>query len=149
MSAADGVEMRFGGVSPYLYYEDAEEALNWLSQVLGFTEYVRYVDPEGEVFEAGMRVGDATIMLSGVGPGYWADKGTKGPVGQLVVVYVDDVDAHHARVREAGVDAPAPQDQPYGARVYTVADPGGNTWCFWQRVRDEVELPLGWREIRS
>ncbi|MQA09718.1 MAG: glyoxalase [Pseudonocardiaceae bacterium] len=148
MRAADELPLRFGGVSPYLYYEDAAEAVAWLTEVFGFTEAVRYVDPDGGVFEARVAAGDAKIMLAGVGPGYWRAKGTHGPVGQLVVVYVNDVRAHHARVRAAGVDAPAPVDQPYGARVYTVSDPGGNSWCFWQRLRDEVELPPGWREVR-
>lgn len=143
-----GEGLRFGGISPYLYYEDAAAALDWLTSAFGFTETVRYVDPEGEVFEAQLSAGDATIMLAGVGPGYWEEKGTHGPVGQLVVVYVDDVDAHYARVCDRGVEASPPQDQPYGARVYTVADPGGNSWCFWQHLRDEVELPLGWREVR-
>ncbi len=30
--------VRFSGVDPYLYYEDAEEALEWLSSMLGFRE---------------------------------------------------------------------------------------------------------------
>jgi hypothetical protein len=46
------------------------------------------------------------------------------------------------------VDVSTPQDQPYGARVFTVADIGGNTWTFWQQVSEDVELPSGWREIR-
>ncbi len=140
--------VRFGGVSPYLYYEDAEAALEWLARVFGFAERVRYLDPDGVVRAAEMYAGDALIHLDGVDPGYWEGQGVSGPVGQLVIVYVDDVDAHHARAVSASVDAPEPQDEFYGARVYTAEDPGGNKWTFWQHLSDEVELPDGWREVR-
>jgi uncharacterized glyoxalase superfamily protein PhnB len=140
--------VRFGGMSPYLYYEDAEAALEWLARVFGFTERVRFLDPDGIVRAAEMYAGDTLVHLDGVGSGYWKEQGVSGPVGQLVIVYVDDVDAHHARVVAGGVEAPEPQDEFYGARVYTLEDPGGNRWTFWQHLRDEVELPEGWREVR-
>lgn len=146
MNAAASV--RFDGVTPYLYYEDAGAALEWLSTVFGFRETVRYVDAEGVVQEAEMAVGDATIAMTGMGSGHWARQGTSGPVGQLVIVHVDDVDAHHRRA-VAGAVAEPPEDMPYGARVYIARDPGGNSWSFWQHLRDEVILPDGWREIRA
>jgi uncharacterized glyoxalase superfamily protein PhnB len=135
-------------VSPYLYYEDAAAALDWLARAFGFEELVRYVDADGVVREAEMAAGETTIMLNGAGPGYWRERGGGGPAGSALVVYVDDVDAHHARATGAGVEAPAPADQPYGARVYGATDPEGHQWYFWQRLRDEVELPEGWREVR-
>lgn len=142
---------RYLGLAPYLYYTDATEALEWLTRVFGFEEKVRYVDAAGEVFQAAVSAGDAEIQLTAVGPDYWEAKGVDGPVGQLNVVFVDDVDAQHARVREAigdTVEVTPPQDQPYGARLFTVQDIGGNSWAFWQRVSDTVELPAGWQEIR-
>ncbi len=140
--------VRFRGVAPYLYYEDAGQALEWLAQVLGFRERVRYVDPDGVVQEAEMTVGDTTIHMSGAGTGYWERNGTTGPLGHFVIVHVDDIDWHHARATAAGAHADPPEDKPYGARVYNVTDPGGHTWSFWQHLRDEVELPEGWKEIR-
>ncbi|MPY83833.1 MAG: glyoxalase [Actinophytocola sp.] len=142
---------RYLGLAPYLYYADAGEALDWLVRVFGFTEQVRYVDSAGNVFQATVLAGDAELRLAGVGSDYWASKGVDGPVGQLNVIYVDDVDEQHARIRTAlGPDAEVsqPQDQPYGARVFTIEDVGGNSWTFWQQVSDHVELPTGWREIR-
>jgi uncharacterized glyoxalase superfamily protein PhnB len=139
------------GIAPYLYYADATEALDWLVRIFGFIEKVRYVDSAGVVFQATVAVGDGEFQLAGVGPEYWEAKGVDGPVGQLNIVYVEDADAQHARVRAAlgeDADLPAPQDQPYGARVFTVPDVGGNSWTFWQQVTDVVELPSGWREIR-
>lgn len=143
---------RYLGLAPYLYYSDAGEALEWLVRVFGFVEQVRYVDSAGVVFQAAIKAGDAEIHLAGVGADYWASKGVDAPVGQLNVVYVDDVDAQHAKVRAAlgpDVEVSEPQDQPYGARIFTVADVGGNSWTFWQRTSNTVELPTGWNEIRA
>ncbi|WP_409185010.1 VOC family protein [Amycolatopsis sp. VS8301801F10] len=144
-------EPGYVGLAPYLYYSDATAALAWLTRVFGFTEEVRFEDGAGEVFQATLCAGDARVQLAGVGPEYWEAKGVEGPVGQLNVVYVTDVDAQYERVCAAlgDDDAPEPpQDQPYGARIFTVADPGGNSWTFWQQVTDQVELPSGWREVR-
>ncbi|MGH3450117.1 MAG: VOC family protein [Haloechinothrix sp.] len=139
------------GLAPYLYYADAGEALEWLVRVFGFTERVRYCDSAGIVFQAAVAAGDAEIQLAGVGSDYWESKGVDGPVGQLTIAYVDDVDALHERVQTfigPDIEVSQPQDQPYGARIFTVQDVGGNSWTFWQRTSDTVELPSGWQEIR-
>jgi hypothetical protein len=41
--------------------------------------------------------------------------------------------------------ADPPEAKPYGVRVYSVTDPGVHAWSFWQHLRDEVELPEGWK----
>lgn len=143
---------RYLGLAPYLYYADATEALEWLTRVFGFTEKVRYVDATGAVFQATVHAGAAEVQLTGVGQEYWDGKGVEGPIGQLNVVYVDDVDAQYERVRAAlgaGIEVSHPQDQPYGARVFTVPDIGGNSWTFWQQTSDTVDLPAGWQVIRA
>jgi len=104
----------FRGLSPYLYYEDANAALDWLARVFGFQEHRRYVDSDGSVQEAELRAGDAVIMLTGVGEGYWKTQDAPGPVGHLCVVYVDDVDAHYRNAVAAGLTAEPPSDKPYG-----------------------------------
>ncbi|KHF42308.1 glyoxalase [Saccharomonospora viridis] len=143
---------RYLGLAPYLYYTDATEAVEWLTRVFGFREKVRYVDAAGEVFQATLLAGDAEIQVTAVDSTYWEAKGVDGPVGQLNVVYVDDVDAQYERVRAAvgeSVELTTPQDQPYGARLFTVQDVGGNSWTFWQHISDVVDLPVGWQEIRA
>ena len=114
------------GVSPYLYYADAGAGLDWLSRVFGFVEEARYVDADGVVRESEIRAGDTTIQLCGHEPGQGHGEGL------LLIVHVDDVDAQHARVVAAGVDAPAPEQKPYGVRTFSVTDPWGYTWDFWQ-----------------
>lgn len=150
--AMSNADPRYLGIAPYLYYTDATEAVEWLTRVLGFTEKVRYVDAAGEVFQATLSAGGSDIHLAGVGAEYWPAKGVDGPVGQLNVVYVDDVDAQFERVDASvgdGVEVSRPQDQPYGARLFTVQDIGGNSWTFWQHISDIADLPAGWREIRN
>ena len=143
MSDETDTNVSFRGVTPYLYYDDANAALDWLARVFGFRETARYVDADDVVHESEMQVGDTTIQLCGRTP----DPG-EGQ-GVLLIVHVDDVDAQHARVVAAGVDASPPEQQPYGPRTFNVTDPWGYRWNFWQHVHDYVEPPGGLREIRS
>jgi uncharacterized glyoxalase superfamily protein PhnB len=119
---------RFTGVTPCLSYEDAAAAIDWLARVLGFEERSRFVDKDGRVQQAEMRIGDSDLWFSGHGPGYWAEQGRRPD--QLTLVWVDDVDAHHARVAAAGAMAPPPEDKSYGVRTYIVTDPEGYQWGF-------------------
>jgi uncharacterized glyoxalase superfamily protein PhnB len=115
----------FLNISPYLYYDDAGAALEWLGRVFGFGNTRRYL-VDGRVEEAEIEVGPVTVMLSGRAPGP-----QNGP-GALLIVHVDDVEEQYQRVRAAGVDADPPEDKSYGPRTFHVIDPWGYTWSFWQ-----------------
>ena len=124
--------MTFTGISPYLYYEDAEAALDWLERVLGFGPR-RTHGADGRVEEAEIAVGDLKVMMTGHAPG--PNEGG----GALLIIHVDDVDAQYARVRDAladsdagGVEASEPRDEAYGPRTFSVTDPWGYRWYFWQ-----------------
>lgn len=147
-----GTSFAFTGVTPYLHYEDGAAMLEWLSGVLGFHERARFVNRDGMVEEAEMLIGDTKLWFAGHGPGYWAGKG-RGP-DQLTLVWVDDVDAHHARVRAAGVQADPPEDKSYGVRTYNVTDPEGYQWGFMSALDTGFvqTVPLdegGLEEIRA
>ena len=133
--------VKFEGITPYLHYEDAGAALEWLEGVLGFEEIARYVDDDGRVREAEMHVGDQQIWMSGRDSGFWDGKG-RGPE-QLTLIWVDDVDAHYARVKAAGVDAKPPEDKSYGVRAYNVTDPEGYEWGFMQSTGKGYEQSEG------
>ena len=138
---------KFGGITPYLHYEDAGAALDWLARVFGFREISRYVDDDGRVREAEMLVGDSQLWISGHDPGYWGEKG-RGPE-QLILIWVDDVDAHHAHVNGEGIDAAPPEDKPYGVRTYGVTDPEGYEWGFMRSTGKSYEQsPGGLTEVR-
>jgi hypothetical protein len=42
-------------IAPYLYYEDAGAAMDWLVRVFGFEEIVRMPNPDGRVGHAELR----------------------------------------------------------------------------------------------
>ncbi|HET6953437.1 MAG TPA: VOC family protein [Acidimicrobiales bacterium] len=142
---------RFTGITPYLHYEDGAAMLDWLARVLGFQERSRFVDKDGRVMQAEMLVGDDDLWFSGHEPGYW--DGRERP-DQLTLVWVDDVDAHHAHVRAAGVAAPDPEDKSYGVRTYMVTDPEGYQWGFMTSLDTGYVQTIpteegGLREIRA
>jgi PhnB protein len=123
-------------IAPYLLYEDVAEALDWLGRAFGFHERLRYAGPDGTVTHAEMTLDDGLIMLGHPGPDYQSPK-RLGHATQLVHVYVEDVDGHYERAREAGATIHAePEDQAYGDRRYDAEDPEGHRWSFAEHVRD-------------
>ncbi len=114
------------GITPYLYYEDADAALTWLEEVLGFTDPIRWRDESGTVSEADINAGPAKVSISsGKSPAHLDDA--------LLIVNVDDVDIQYARIRQAtDIHVDPPVDQPYGPRTFTIRDPWGYAWTFWQ-----------------
>ncbi|MCS5733810.1 VOC family protein [Herbiconiux daphne] len=131
--------MAFTEVIPYLYYADADAALDWLERVLGFGPSTRWRLGGPSTREADIRVGDARVSISGRAP---AGAGGEGAVGEgagaLIIVHVDDVQAFYERVRsvEPGAAPDAPVTQPYGPTMFTVVDPWGYRWNFWQGEAD-------------
>jgi uncharacterized glyoxalase superfamily protein PhnB len=126
------VNVKFEGVTPYLVYEDAGSMLDWLSRVFGFQERSRFVDKDGIVQQAEMLVGDTELWFGGRGPGHW-EKDGKGP-DQVILVWVDDVDAMYQHVVDAGVEVEPPQDKSYDVRSLDVRDPEGYRWGFLRRL---------------
>ncbi len=123
-------EVRFGGFVPYVPYEDAGAALDWLHDTFGFEERARYVDKDGVVQQAEMRVGDAELWVSALRPDDDASRHADTWIG----VWVDDVDAMYERVRAAGIDAKEPVDKDYDVRAFDVKDPAGYWWGFMKRL---------------
>jgi PhnB protein len=123
-------------ITPYLFYEDVDAALDFLAKAFGFKEVLRYTGEEGYVNHAEMRLGDAAIMLGDPGEQFRNPK----RLGQATVgvhVYVDDVDAHYERAKTAGAEIlQEPSDQDYGDRRYDAADPEGHRWYFAQHVHE-------------
>lgn len=120
-------------ITPYLLYEDAAAALDFLSRAFGFTETMRLPSPDGRVAHAEMELGEGMIMLGQPGNGY-RNPARLGATTVLMYAYVEDVDAHCARAREAGAEiVEEPADQEYGDRRYRVRDPEGHDWYFAER----------------
>jgi len=141
--------MRITGVVVGTRYEDANGMLDWLTRVFGFEERARYVDKDGIVRQAEMRIGDTELWFSGHDAGsLWKDGGPD----QFIGVWVDDVEAMYEQVRAAGVEAEAPVDRDYDVRSFNVTDPEGYLWGFMKRLGTGYvqRIPTeegGWEEI--
>jgi uncharacterized glyoxalase superfamily protein PhnB len=123
-------------ITPYLLYEDVAAAIDWLARAFGFEERLRFADESGRVTHAELTLGDGELFLGSPGPGY-RNPTQLGAATCLTHVYVDDVDAHCARAREAGAVIHAePEDQAYGDRRYDAEDPEGHRWSFAQLLRE-------------
>ena len=119
---------------PFLRYEDAPAALDWLVEAFGFECSQIDRGENGSVAHAELRFGDGMVMLGSAGED---DLGMKTPrelgaVNQGVYVIVDEgIDGHFARALAAGAGVVRTlADTDYGSRDYIVRDPEGNLWSF-------------------
>jgi uncharacterized glyoxalase superfamily protein PhnB len=119
-------------VLPHIMYSDVADAIAWLTQVFGFREHYRYGDP---VSGAQMYAGRACIMLKQA-----RSNATPRQLGfgtQSLTIFVDDVDAHFAKVQSAGAEIVEELHETiYGERQYGVRDLDGHHWLFSQHARD-------------
>jgi uncharacterized glyoxalase superfamily protein PhnB len=134
-------------IVPFIGYEDAAGAIEWLGLAFGFREVrdARY-EENGTITHAELELDEVTIYVS-TPSGYASprtlraesEKARRSYDNPWVIdghfVVVDDVDAHCERARAAGATILREPDEPsYGYRVYTAEDPEGHRWMFGQRV---------------
>ena len=124
-------------IIPYLYYEDAGPAIEFLSDTFGFTIEQAFRDPETDrVLHATVSTGSGVIF---VGPGM-SEFGTCGnsdpsEVSAMTYVFVDDVNAHYEKVKQTDANILAELHEHFGGnRQYTVNDPFGQRWTFAQPI---------------
>jgi PhnB protein len=125
-------------VTPYLIVSDGAKALDFYKKALGATELVRMPGPDGKVMHGEFKIGDSMVMLGSENPQMGATSPqTLGgsPVG--ICLYVPNVDALVAQAVAAGAKLVRPvQDQFYGDRSGTVADPFGHQWTISTHKED-------------
>jgi uncharacterized glyoxalase superfamily protein PhnB len=134
-------------IVPFIGYEDAAAAIEWLGRAFGFVEdrAARH-EQDGTIGHAELALGDATIYLS-TPPGYASPRSLRDESqlarraydNPLVIdghfVEVDDVEAHYARAVEAGATILRELEEPgIGFRIYTAEDLEGHRWMFGQRL---------------
>ncbi len=128
-------------VIPYLFYKNGRSAVDFIAKAFGFEVRNVMGGPGDSVMHAELGFRDSVVYL-GTPPGQKA-AGKLPQRNASVLVYVDDVDAHCARARQAGaVIAIEPADQFYGDRTYTAQDPEGQQWYFHTHVRDVSEAEM-------
>ena len=118
---------------PHIGYQNVAEACQWLGRVFGFSEAYRYGEPVSGVQ---MHLGHAYIMLRNARQGCMIPA-RLGYGTQNLTVFVEDVDAHYAKAREAGARIVEElHETVYGERQYGAEDMDGHLWLFSQHARD-------------
>lgn len=113
-----------------LVYENLNEAHAYLTDTFRLTAGPLELGPDGRAVHGELFAGDQAIWLHPSGDGYHSPR-ELGGVSSMVVIGVDDADAHYAYAMEHGADIlNAPVDQPYGVREYGARDLEGHLWYF-------------------
>lgn len=131
-------------ISSALYYDDAAKAIDWLCRAFGFEVRLKVEGAGGRIEHSELVYGEGLVMVSGPKekfPQVRAPSQVGGANTQNLMVYVDDVEAHCERAREAGaVIVSEPETHDYGEdywtdRGYECRDLGGHHWWFYQRMK--------------
>jgi len=136
-------------IASSLYYEDAAGAIDWLCKAFGFEVRIKVEGDDGAIVHSELVFGDGVIMVASAKRDDRADRAfcrsprtIGGGNTQNMMVYVDDVEAHCRRARQAGAKiVMEPKTTDYGEdywtdRGYEAEDPEGHHWWFYQRLRD-------------
>ena len=124
--------------TPYLVITNAGQAIEFYKAAFGATESMRLAAPDGKVMHAEIMIGDSPIMLCDECPDWNAfSPQTIGGTAVSIVLYVEDVDGVVERAVAAGAKLLMPvEDQFWGDRMGTVADPFGHKWSIATHTED-------------
>ncbi|HEY7295046.1 MAG TPA: VOC family protein [Dehalococcoidia bacterium] len=121
-------------IFPFICYEDAPAAIDWLCRAFGFERLQVVPGESGEIVHAELQLGPGVVMISSATPSAAERlrmKSTRalGATSQGIAIFVEDVDTRWERALAAGAEVVLPiYDAHYGARTFTVRDPEGNLW---------------------
>jgi uncharacterized glyoxalase superfamily protein PhnB len=139
-----------GRLVPFLGYEDAAAAIDWLCAAFGAVESAeaRQTDGDGRVMHAELDLEGSTIFLA-TPSGYVSSRRHRESCETERTMYdnpwvidglwveVDDVEAHHAKAQEHGATIVRGLGEPgIGFRIYTAEDIEGHRWMFGQKLAD-------------
>jgi PhnB protein len=115
---------------PYLHPRGAQKQIDFLKSAFGAEEVFRHESPDGIIYHAKVRIGDAIVEM-GEAHDPWQ------PMPGVFMMYVDDVDAWYARAMKAegAISMDEPAEKPYGARVGAVKDPFDNVWYVASQIK--------------
>ena len=134
-------------IVPFIGYEDAASAIEWLERAFGFREERDQRHEEGgRITHAELRLDGATIYVAS--PDAYASPRTVRAESEAArraydnpwvidghFVVVEDVEAHYERARAGGATILREPEEPgIGFRNYAAEDPEGHRWMFGQRV---------------
>ncbi len=138
-------------MSTAIAYQDANAAITWLCNALGFEIRLKVEGDAGQVVHSELTYGEGLVMITQESPDdlrSWkrsmrSPKSLHGAWTQSIMIYVDDVDAHCAQARAGGAQIVQElETHDYGAdhwadRSYGALDPEGHVWWISQRLRGD------------
>jgi uncharacterized glyoxalase superfamily protein PhnB len=132
-------------ISSAVCYEDPAKAIDWLCNAFGFEVRLKVEADDGSIVHSELVFGEGVIMLGGEKNDYrQSPRAINGANTQNMMIYVDDIEAHCKRAREAGakiVSEPTTTDygeEYWSDRGYEAEDLDGHHWWFSQRLRDPI-----------
>ncbi|WEF23313.1 VOC family protein [Paracoccus sp. S3-43] len=129
-------------IYPTLRYADADAAIRWLTDTLGFRDHAVHRAEDGTVAHAELALGPSIIMLGQARDDAYGAMVGVGRRTDAIYVAVPDADAVFARVEASGVAIEKPpHDTDYGSREFACRDPEGNLWSvgtYWPTVADQI-----------
>lgn len=127
----------FRTVTPHLVINGAAQALEFYKRAFGAKELERQPMPDGKLLHARMRIGDSLVMMSDEFPGSEAKAPTSVGTSTVTLhIYSRDVDKLWQNAIAAGAKVAMPLDnQFWGERYGTLADPFGHRWSVSMRIK--------------
>ena len=135
-------------ISSSVSYENPAKAIDWLCNAFGFEVRIKVEGDDGSIVHSELVFGEGVIMLGEAKkesrPYRQSPRAIGGANTQNMMVYVDDVETHCKRAREAGakiISEPTTTDygeEYWSDRGYEAEDLDGHHWWFYQRLRDPV-----------
>src|SRR5437870_3780892 len=92
-------------IIPFLRYEDAPAALDWLTGAFGLEQHFVVPGEDGAIAHAELKLGNGMVMIGTVRKDDELRLHTPGEYGgvtQVIYCVVDDVDVHHGGAAAAG-----------------------------------------------
>jgi uncharacterized glyoxalase superfamily protein PhnB len=117
-------------VVPYLLYEDAGAAMDWLIRMFGFTERVRDRQSDGTVRHGELLLDNGGVIMLGSAGAEFRGPAKLGEVTQLQCITITDLQARREYAQAAGAEVSEVSIRAGRARSYTVDDPEGHRWYF-------------------
>lgn len=117
-------------VFPYLRYDAAHDAIEFLTDAFGFEVEALHELPDGNVAHAELSFGGDVIMVGSSRDDEKSPQNLEGVSGGLYL-YVENVEAHLDRAEGAGATISEPlRETEYASREYAAVDLEGHHWSF-------------------
>jgi uncharacterized glyoxalase superfamily protein PhnB len=110
-------------VVPYLLYEDAGAAMDWLISAFGFTERVRDQQSDGTVRHGELLTGDGGVIMLGSPGADFRGPAKLGEATQLLCVTITGLRAHRKRAQAAGASVSEVSTRANPGRAGPMAEP--------------------------